>query len=344
MTSELATTNGNREIALPAEQRPLSSAEIRAQVSLIQDVMKSVMHDKEHYGVIPGTGSKPSLLKPGAEKLCLTFRLDPQYQISETYSGDHLSITSTCTLYYSPTGQRLGSGMGMCSTRESKYAYRSATRRCPACAKEAIIKGKEEYGGGWVCFKKKDGCGAKFADGDPAIESQAVGRVANPDLPDQYNTVVKMANKRSLVAAVLNVTAASDIFTQDTEDMRTDDVHGRGTVDAPRSTSNNSQPEQQQPDPAERSKAETNANGWCNAFTAAATEANLKAQWDHSERFRGFLESQGYTDLLDKLVATKDQRKAAFAAAPPANSAPVTPSSNGAPPSPASKPKPKIPF
>ena len=32
-------------------------------------------------------------------------------------------------------------------------------------------------------------------------------------------TVLKMANKRSLVAAVLNATAASDIFTQDIEDM-----------------------------------------------------------------------------------------------------------------------------
>ena len=41
----------------------------------------------------------------------------------------------------------------------------------------------------------------------------------NEDLADQYNTVLKMANKRSLVAAVLNSTAASDIFTQDIEDM-----------------------------------------------------------------------------------------------------------------------------
>ena len=41
----------------------------------------------------------------------------------------------------------------------------------------------------------------------------------NDDLADQYNTVLKMSNKRSLVAAVLNVTAASDIFTQDIEDM-----------------------------------------------------------------------------------------------------------------------------
>jgi len=36
---------------------------------------------------------------------------------------------------------------------------------------------------------------------------------------DLANTILKMANKRSLVAAVLNTTAASDIFTQDIEDI-----------------------------------------------------------------------------------------------------------------------------
>ncbi len=52
-------------------------------------------------------------------------------------------------------------------------------RKCPQCGKEAIIKGKEEYGGGWLCFKKKGGCGAKFDDADTKITSQSVGRVAN---------------------------------------------------------------------------------------------------------------------------------------------------------------------
>ena len=36
---------------------------------------------------------------------------------------------------------------------------------CPSCGKKgAIIKGKEEYGGGYLCYKKKGGCGAKFKD------------------------------------------------------------------------------------------------------------------------------------------------------------------------------------
>lgn len=41
------------------------------------------------------------------------------------------------------------------------------------------------------CFKKQGGCGAKFFDGDTAIESQEVGQVPNPDVPDLINTIQK---------------------------------------------------------------------------------------------------------------------------------------------------------
>ena len=206
---------------VPYEQRigALSVQDVQSQVNLIQHVMRQVMQKDQHYGVIPGTGTKPTLLKAGAEKLCLTFRLDPQYEIEQQQDGNHLTIISKCILHHIPSGQRFGSGMGSCSTKESKYAYRSGGRKCPQCGAESIIKGREEYGGGWICFAKKGGCGAKFLEKDDAITSQSVGRIPNEDLADQYNTVLKMANKRSLVAAVLNSTAASDIFTQDIEDM-----------------------------------------------------------------------------------------------------------------------------
>lgn len=204
---------------VPYEQKigALSVVDVRGQVNLIQHVLREVMQRDQHYGVIPGT-EKPTLLKAGAEKLCLTFRLDPQYEVTQERDGLHLTVTSKCTLYHIPSSQRFGSGMGSCSTREAKYAYRQASRKCPTCGKEAIIKGKEEFGGGWVCFKKKGGCGDKFRDDDTTITSQSAGRVPNEDIADQYNTVLKMANKRSLVAAVLNTTAASDIFTQDMEE------------------------------------------------------------------------------------------------------------------------------
>lgn len=204
-----------------ATRGELSVEDLIAQAQKVQAIAEQAMVEGDHYGTIPGT-DKPTLLKPGAEKLCLTFRLDPEYEARETFHDDgHYTVTSTCTLYFIPTGTRVASGMGSCSTRESKYAYRNANRVCPSCGGEAIIKGKREYGGGWLCWKKRSGCGAKYDDGDQAIESQEAGRVPNPDLGDLFNTVLKMANKRALVAAVLNGTAASDIFTQDIGDTET---------------------------------------------------------------------------------------------------------------------------
>lgn len=208
----------------PEEQRALARVdesdgvdELLARFEKIKRVQRAAMKEGVHYGVIPGT-DKPALYKPGAEMLCLLFELDPQFSTAERWDGEHLECVVTCTLYHAPTGRRLGSGIGSCSTKESKYAWRNAQRLCPECGVAAIIKGKEEYGGGWVCFKKKNGCGAKFRDGDKAIEGQEVGRVPNPDLPDLYNTVRKMACKRAHVAASLFVTGGSALFTQDVEE------------------------------------------------------------------------------------------------------------------------------
>jgi hypothetical protein len=218
--SDIAIQDVEVEQQLPALREvaaELSVTELQAHVGKIQEVQRSVMKDGEHYGVIPGT-DKPTLLKPGAEKLCLTFRLAPSYTVEREWDGQHLTVHVTASLSHAPTGTFVGEGLGLCSTRESKYAERTASRVCPSCGAAAIIKGKAEYGGGWLCWKKKDGCGAKYNDGDETIESQESGKVENDHLADTYNTVVKMAKKRALVDAVLTATAASDIFAQDLEE------------------------------------------------------------------------------------------------------------------------------
>lgn len=204
-------------------QDELSIDQLVSMVAKVQEAMKRVMRQDEDYGVIPGTGGKPTLLKPGAEKLAMMFRLAPEFDVEEERDGDHRTYRTTCRMVHIGTGRLFSRAVGSCSTRESKYAWRKQDRACPKCGAAAIIKGKAEYGGGFICFAKKGGCGAKFGDADPAITAQSVGRVENPDLPDAWNTVLKMSNKRALVAATLLATGASCIFTQDVEDYRGDE-------------------------------------------------------------------------------------------------------------------------
>lgn len=201
------------------EEYAHSSAGVLRQVAVVHDIMSNVMKLDEHYGTIPGT-NKPSLYKPGAEKLGFTFRLRPEYEIRRSDVGNgHREYEVVCTLYHIPTGQSVGQGVGSATTMEGKYRYRKGDLLCSECGAAAIIKGKQEFGGGWICYQKKGGCGKKWTDKDNPFEGINTDRVEHDNPADYYNTILKMAKKRAHVDAILTATAASDIFTQDVEDM-----------------------------------------------------------------------------------------------------------------------------
>lgn len=201
-------------MALDAIGRKAAIDDLLNKVALVQEVMSKVMHDGEHYGKIPGCGDKPALLKAGAEKLGMTFRLKASFDVQERDLGHaHREYSIRCIL---SDGNM---GVGSCSTMESKYRYRQGERKCPECGKGTIITGKAEYGGGFICFAKKGGCGAKFAANDERITNQQVGKVEHDNPADFYNTCLKMGKKRAHVDAIITATACSDIFTQDVEEM-----------------------------------------------------------------------------------------------------------------------------
>lgn len=210
------------ELQVMNEER--SVQDVTEQVSKIQDLMRKVMRDGEHFGVIPGTGKKPSLLKPGAEKLCFVFRLVPEFDITmEGLDNGHREYRIKCTLKSMASGAVVGEGLGSCSTMESKYRYRNAgdfeitDQPIPKDAKEK----KAEY--------RKQGFGMKQVDGAWCwVRYKSEGKVENPDIADTYNTVLKMAKKRAIVDATITACAASDIFTQDVEDFRDEDREEEG--------------------------------------------------------------------------------------------------------------------
>jgi len=173
------------------------------------------------YGTIPGT-NRPTLLKPGAEKVTDALGLWADYTteqtVERTADDDALYMYRyRCLLRQRGSDAVVAAGIGTCSSLESRYRWRQAERVCPQCGAAAIIRGKQEYGGGWICWQKRDGCGAKYGVDDARIAGQSVERILNPDVHDCQNTVCKMAQKRALVAAVLNL-GLSDKFTQDMED------------------------------------------------------------------------------------------------------------------------------
>lgn len=176
--------------------RSLTAADVQAQINLMQDVMRSTMIEGTHYGTIPGTKTK-SLYKPGAEKLMATFRLacDP---IVEDLSHDGEVHYRLKVMVHSSSGALLGAGIGECSSQEDKYAWRGAV-----C--------KEEFDATPENRRR-----VKFSKYQGKVEQKQQVRT-NP--ADVANTILKMAKKRGLVDAILTVTAASDIFTQDIEDL-----------------------------------------------------------------------------------------------------------------------------
>lgn len=219
----------------------LSFVDLMEREKAIDLLVSSVMREGIDYGWVPGTKPsgtpkpgeyvpKPTLFKAGAERACAFFGYVPHFEPIEKieewddklYGEKLFYYQYRCTL--NKDGAPVGEGIGSATTWEAKYRYRKGDRECPACGKTgAIIKGQEQYGGGWLCFLKKDGCGAKFKDGDASIEAQITGRIANPDIADYVNTVQKMAQKRSYVAATLTATGLSGRFTQDMEEMPTAD-------------------------------------------------------------------------------------------------------------------------
>lgn len=196
MSNVLAIQQGGA-LAQPQPSGRMEVAEVLGHLHVIQKVMKEVMKENVHYGKIPGT-PKPTLLKPGAELLCMVFHIAPTYRVEDLSTGDCTRYRVTCLGSHQGTGVVLGEGMGEGSGLEEKYKWRKSI--CDEEWNEAMPDRRRE----------------KFGRGQNGIYRQKQIRT---EAADAANTVLKMANKRAQVAMVLNVLAASDMFSQDLEDL-----------------------------------------------------------------------------------------------------------------------------
>jgi predicted RNA-binding Zn-ribbon protein involved in translation (DUF1610 family) len=207
---------------------PRMISDVKATKLRLQELklfIAEIMEDGLDYGKVPGI-PRPFLWLPGAEKLLEVYGYAPVTtctRMVEDWEKGFFFYEFRCDAVSKRTGKVVANAHGCCSSLESKYRYRDAQRVCPECGEEAIIKSKFEDGG-WYCFPKKDGCGAKFQKGDPKIEQQDLGKVLNDDTYSLQNTILKMAEKRAVVGVAKRATRSSGLFQPSEEEENIRDV------------------------------------------------------------------------------------------------------------------------
>lgn len=171
----------------------MSPEQAKKAVDYLQDIKKSILKEGVDFGVIPNTGNKPTLFKPGAQKLCAFFLLAAHYETEQANEQPdkvweyeyynkyekhkeqkqvtgYYSYRVRCTLIHRATNQTWGTGIGLCMNTE---------------------KGRQS---------------------------------------SEANTIIKMAEKRAFLQATLDATFSSELFTQDVEDYPSSGTADTGEI------------------------------------------------------------------------------------------------------------------
>ena len=90
-------------------------------ISQFQQVIQKTLHQGHDFGVIPGT-DKPTLLKPGAEKILMMMGLQSEFEIVDStrdFEKGFFQYQVRCKLLKGD--MVITEGLGACNTRERKY-------------------------------------------------------------------------------------------------------------------------------------------------------------------------------------------------------------------------------
>lgn len=153
-----------------------------------KDFIKNDFVDGVDFGQIPNT-DKPTLLKPGYEKIQFYLGLTPMFKlINRTYLPNQEKIDKV---------------------------YNQQTKKY-----DTVKTVRNYYAWEWACELYHDGI--KVAEGVGCAnteERKYVSQYAKSETPDSLaNTVMKIAKKRAQADAILNVGGISDMYTVDLED------------------------------------------------------------------------------------------------------------------------------
>lgn len=173
--------------APPALLKPIATPDELIEVhKLGTELVTKALEKGRDYGLIPGT-NKPTLLKPGAERICTAFGSVAEYEIIGKEIDHDRQVAYQSKVYNQgrPTGEM--------EWRKSLGLYRYVIK-CTLRGRDGLVHGQA-------------------VGSCSTLEAKYVSRPR-----DCENTVLKMAQKRALVGATVNAYGLSDRFTQDVED------------------------------------------------------------------------------------------------------------------------------
>jgi hypothetical protein len=168
---------------------PVALGAMRDMLVYVEQFCKEILKDKEDYDLIPGT-KRPSLLQPGAEKICFAFGLSPK-------------MTTLCRS----------------EEPERKWQYTTTTKNGETTERTAVGYFRYEVLCELVHRNSNTVWGAQIG----VCESSERGRETAP-----ANTIIKMAQKRAFVGAAKSAAFLSGRFTCDVEDLRGDQAPDTG--------------------------------------------------------------------------------------------------------------------
>lgn len=198
MTAVATQEDPGTDVALARRATMLRPVAKVAELLQLQDeiagVVTSLLKEGTDYGKIPGT-DKPVLLKPGAERMNLAFGCVANYEVVEQeidHSRHNNYVKSKKVWRNAHQGDRVFTLETQAGESTGLYRY--------------VVR----------CRIVNRATGEIVGEGVGSASTMETKYVDRPQ--DLENTVLKMSQKRALVAASLNAYALSDRFTQDLED------------------------------------------------------------------------------------------------------------------------------
>lgn len=187
--------NSTKDISLIDEMDVSLIKQTMDKIAAFQAVVQQTLRREHDYGVIPGT-LKPTLLKPGGEKICMMLGVNPEYEMMDhvqDYERGFFAYIIRCTLKKGT--KNVAQGLGNCNSYEKKYRWINSDYIPAGIESEKVRQFIDKYG-------------------------RLKYKIPNPDPWDLSNTILKIAKKRAFIDAVLQVASLSEIFTQDLEEMQ----------------------------------------------------------------------------------------------------------------------------